>query len=88
MHLIKSLVKNGTKEVIIAGINTGTYGQDLGNISLANLIERIMNETTLYRLRLSSIELMEVTDELLNTIKKYESRIAHHLHIPLQGRMY
>lgn len=82
---IKSLVKNGTKEVIIAGINTGTYGQDLGNISLANLIERIMNETTLYRLRLSSIELMEVTDELLNTIKKYESRIAHHLHIPLQG---
>ena len=56
---IKSLVKNGTKEVIIAGINTGTYGQDLGNISLANLIERIMNETTLYRLRLSSIELME-----------------------------
>lgn len=82
---IKSLVKNGTKEVIIAGINTGTYGQDLGNISLANLIERIMNETTLYRLRLSSIELMEVTDELLNTIKKYESRIAHHIHIPLQG---
>ncbi len=82
---IKSLVKNGTKEVIIAGINTGTYGQDLGNISLANLIERIMNETTLYRLRLSSIELMEVTDELLATIKKYESRVAHHLHIPLQG---
>ncbi len=82
---IKTLVKNGTHEVIIAGINTGTYGQDLGNIDLAKLIERIMIETTLFRLRLSSIELMEVSDELLNTIKKYETRIAHHLHIPLQG---
>ena len=82
---IKTLVKNGTHEVIIAGINTGTYGQDLGNIDLAKLLERIMIETTLFRLRLSSIELMEVSDELLNTIKKYETRIAHHLHIPLQG---
>lgn len=82
---INNLVKSGVKEVIIAGINTGTYGQDLGNINLAKLIEKIMNETSLYRLRLSSIELMEVTDELLNVIKKYESRVASHLHIPLQG---
>lgn len=82
---INNLVKNGTKEVIIAGINTGTYGQDLGNINLAQLIEKIMVETSLYRLRLSSIELMEVTDELLNVMKKYEERIANHLHIPLQG---
>lgn len=82
---IKTLVNNGTKEVIISGINTGTYGQDLGNISLANLIEMIMEQTSLYRLRLSSIELMEVTDELLNVIKRYESRVAMHFHIPLQG---
>lgn len=82
---INNIVENGTNEVIIAGINTGTYGQDLDDINLAQLIEKIMNETKLYRLRLSSIELMEVTDELLNTIKKYESRVAHHLHIPLQG---
>ena len=82
---INSLVKLGTKEIIIAGINTGTYGQDLGNINLAKLIEMIMKNTSLYRLRLSSIELMEVTDELLNVMKKYENRIANHLHIPLQG---
>ncbi len=82
---IQQLVRLGTKEVIISGINTGTYGQDFGNINLAQLIEKIMNETTLYRLRLSSIELMEVTDELLMIMKKYENRVAQHLHIPLQG---
>lgn len=82
---INNLVNNDTKEVIISGINTGTYGKDLGNISLANLIEMIMEKTNLYRLRLSSIELMEVTDELLNVVKKYESRVAMHFHIPLQG---
>lgn len=82
---ITTLVSSGTKEVILAGINTGTYGKDLGNINLASLIERIMSETSLYRLRLSSIELMEITDELLYVLKKYESRIANHLHIPCQG---
>lgn len=82
---IKKLIQLGTKEIIISGINTGTYGQDLGNITLAKLIERIMEETTLWRLRLSSIELMEVTDELLDVIKRYKNRIANHLHIPLQG---
>lgn len=82
---INKLITLGTKEVIIAGINTGTYGQDLGDINLAGLIKRIMEETTLYRLRLSSIELMEVSDELLVVMKQYENRIAHHLHIPLQG---
>ena len=82
---INGLVSSGAKEVILAGINTGTYGQDLGNINLAKLIERIMLETKIYRLRLSSIELMEITDELLNTLKKYEHRIANHLHIPIQG---
>ena len=83
---IKYLVDNNTKEIIISGINTGTYGQDLGNINLAGLIDKIMTEVpSLYRLRLSSIELMEITDELLATIKKYEKRVARHLHIPLQA---
>lgn len=82
---INKLVSSGTNEIIISGINTGTYGKDLGNINLAKLIEKIMLETKLYRLRLSSIELMEVTDELLDKIYKYKDRVANHLHIPLQG---
>lgn len=82
---INKLIQLNTKEVIISGINTGTYGQDLGNINLAGLIDRIMNETPLWRLRLSSIELMEISDQLLATIERYKERIAMHLHIPLQG---
>lgn len=82
---INRLVNSGTNEVIISGINTGTYGKDLGTINLAQLIEKIMEETKLYRLRLSSIEMMEVTDELLDVIEKYKDRFANHLHIPLQG---
>ena len=82
---INRLVNSGTKEVIISGINTGTYGKELGTINLAQLIEKIMKETKLYRLRLSSIEMMEVTDELLDVIEKYNDRFANHLHIPLQG---
>lgn len=82
---INTLVSNGTKEIIISGINTGAYGKDLGNMNLAKLIEMIMQKTNLYRLRISSIELMEITDELLEVIKKYESRVARHFHIPAQG---
>ena len=82
---INRLVSSGTNEIIISGINTGTYGKDLGSINLAQLIEMIMLNTKLYRLRLSSIELMEVTDELLDVIYKYKDRFANHLHIPLQG---
>lgn len=82
---INHLVENGTKEVIFAGINTGTYGKDLKDINLAKLIEQVMTKTSLHRLRISSIELMEITDELLDVLKKYESRICMHFHIPLQA---
>lgn len=82
---INTLVESGTKEVIISGINTGAYGKDLDNMNLAKLIEMIMKNTSIYRIRISSIELMEITDELLTIIKKYESRIANHFHIPAQG---
>lgn len=82
---INSLVEHGVKEVILAGINTGTYGKDIHNINLAKLIEKIVNETKITRLRLSSIELMEITDELLDTIEKYSNVVCNHLHIPLQS---
>ena len=82
---INSLVEKGVKEVIISGINTGAYGRDLENMNLAKIIDLIMTYTKLYRLRISSIELMEITDELIEVIKKYRDRIANHFHIPLQG---
>lgn len=83
---IKGMVVSGVREIVLAGINTGTYGQDTKEDNLASLLEAIITEIPdLYRIRLSSIELKEVTDELLNTINKYQDKIAMHLHIPLQG---
>ena len=82
---VNDLVNQGVNEIILSGINTGTYGYDLKTINLAKLIERICLETSIKRIRLSSIELMEITDELLDTIKKYQDRVANHLHIPLQA---
>ncbi|MBR2891801.1 MAG: tRNA (N(6)-L-threonylcarbamoyladenosine(37)-C(2))-methylthiotransferase MtaB [Bacilli bacterium] len=83
---IKDLVDSGVKEIVLAGINTGTYGKDLESITLAKLIDEIIEKVpNLYRVRLSSIELMEITDELLDVLKKHEDKIANHLHIPLQS---
>ena len=83
---IKNLVSLGVKEIVLAGINTGTYGKDLKGISLASLLRKIIMEVPdLYRVRLSSIELMEVTDELLDVLAEYPDKIARHLHIPLQA---
>ena len=83
---IDALTKQGVKEIVLTGINTGTYGKDLGNINLAKLIDKILNEIPdLYRIRLSSIELMEITDELLETLKHHGKRVAQHFHIPLQS---
>ena len=79
---VKKLVSNGYKEIVLTGIHTGKYGKDLG-ISLSSLIEKIIEIPNLYRLRLSSIEINEVTDDLLNLMKK-SPIIARHFHIPLQ----
>ena len=70
-------------EVVLTGIHTGRYGREHG-LTLTDLIGRIMRETDLQRLRISSIEITEITDEFLQMMKE-EPRIARHLHIPLQS---
>ena len=52
---------------------------------LAKLLERILEETDIKRIRISSIEVNEVTGELIDVLKRNEARIAPHLHIPLQS---
>lgn len=83
---IDALVKAGVREVVLAGIHLGKYGADFDDESrhLENLIRSILKETDLSRLRLSSIEPQEVTDNLINLLAG-EPRLARHLHIPLQS---
>lgn len=80
---ITSLVQNGYKEIVLTGIHTGNYGRDLG-ISFALLLKDIVSIPGLYRLRISSIEITELTEEVLEIIEQNDV-IADHLHIPLQA---
>lgn len=80
---ITSLVKNGYKEVVLTGIHTGNYGVDL-DITFADLLKEIVKIDGLKRLRISSIEPIEITDEVLEVIKD-SNIIVDHLHIPLQA---
>ena len=83
---VSHLSSNGTKEVVLTGINLGTYGRDIdkGKTNLAKLIYLINSIKGIKRIRLSSIELMDINDELLDVFKNC-SKFCHHLHIPLQS---
>lgn len=80
------LASQGYKEVVLLGINLGSYGNDLikEKINLANLLTQIENVTGLARIRLSSLELPYITNELINVFD-HSQKLCHHLHIPLQS---
>jgi threonylcarbamoyladenosine tRNA methylthiotransferase MtaB len=82
---VQELVRQGFKEVVLSGINLGSYGRDLGRtINFLGLVERILNETSIARVRISSIEPMDVTSSLIRLVAR-ESRLADHFHVPLQS---
>jgi len=75
---------NGYKEVVLTGIHLGSYGHDLNNgENLAYLLKTLLKRTKIYRFRLSSLEINEVNDELLDIMLDY--RICRHLHLPMQS---
>ncbi len=86
MSMVKQASAMGHGEIVLTGINLGKYGVDLGkNYDLANLIKHILKKTAVERIRLSSIEIGEVTDDLLGLMAAHNKRICSHLHIPLQS---
>ncbi len=73
------------REVVLSGINLGRWGRDLeGRSRLVDLIRRLLNETPVERLRLSSVEPMDFSDDLLGLMAE-SPRIAKHVHAPLQS---
>ncbi len=82
---IQKLVAAGFREVVLSGINLGAYGRDLSpRVEFTGLLRRILEETRIERLRVSSIEPLDVTEELIALFASSE-RIAQHFHIPLQS---
>ncbi|MCL1852524.1 MAG: MiaB/RimO family radical SAM methylthiotransferase [Peptococcaceae bacterium] len=95
---VRSLVGNGYKEIVLTGIHLGCYGRDLGQ-TLAGLIERVADVPGLARLRLSSLESVEIVGAgaaaaggataagggLLDVLAAHRDIVCPHFHIPLQS---
>lgn len=86
LNEVAHLLKNGYKEIILTGIDQGSYGKDLKNgETFSTLLKSILEENKdLYRIRISSIEESQIDDLFLELLKMYPN-IANHLHIPLQS---
>ncbi len=85
MEQLRILSDSGFNEVILTGIHIGNWGADLPSSStFTGLLERIVREKPVNRVRISSIEPMEVTDTIIDLIKAGDT-VCDHLHIPLQS---
>ncbi|MBQ8219368.1 MAG: tRNA (N(6)-L-threonylcarbamoyladenosine(37)-C(2))-methylthiotransferase MtaB [Bacilli bacterium] len=80
---VTNLVNNGYKEIVLTGIHTGRYGKEI-NTNLESLLKELVKIKGILRIRLSSIEINEITDGIIDLIKN-NSVMAKHLHIPLQS---
>ncbi len=82
---VKELVKRGVKEIILTGTHLGAYGYDWDkDNSLEELIEYLVDIKDLEHIRLSSIEVTEISDRLIGIIAN-EEKLCPHLHLPLQS---
>ena len=97
---VRTLVEAGYREVVISGINLGRWGRDLGSSlcsvlsselkpttsdqRLIDLIRAILEQTSLQKLRISSVEPMDWSDALIELVAS-SSRVAKHVHVPMQS---
>ncbi|MCR2803193.1 tRNA (N(6)-L-threonylcarbamoyladenosine(37)-C(2))-methylthiotransferase MtaB [Paenibacillus soyae] len=80
----KALVAAGYKEIVLTGIHTGGYGDDMENYNLTSLLWDLDKVEGLERIRISSIEASQIDDAMIEVLNK-SSKMCRHLHIPLQA---
>lgn len=81
----QKLVDAGYKEIVLTGIHTAGYGEDMNNYNFAQLLRDLEAKVSgLKRIRISSIEASQITDEVIEVLDQSE-KIVRHLHIPLQS---
>jgi threonylcarbamoyladenosine tRNA methylthiotransferase MtaB len=82
---IRALCAGGAREVVLSGIDLGNYGRDLNPYAeLGEVLRRVLDETAVERLRVSSVEPMDITEDLI-AIFAASARMARHLHMPMQS---
>ncbi|MFL7814177.1 MAG: tRNA (N(6)-L-threonylcarbamoyladenosine(37)-C(2))-methylthiotransferase MtaB [Anaerolineales bacterium] len=81
---VRAAVRSGAQEIVLTGVQLGSWGKDLDpRAGLAQLVEGLLKETEVPRIRLSSIEPWDITSDLIAFLR--EDRVARHLHLPLQS---
>jgi threonylcarbamoyladenosine tRNA methylthiotransferase MtaB len=81
---VHQLLRAGYREVVLSGVHLGAYGHDWGDRrGLFQLVRRLLAETDLARLRLSSLEPWDITPDFFTLWE--DRRLARHLHLPLQS---
>ena len=84
LNRIRAIEECGYNEIVITGVHLGSYGKDLADkTSLKQLIKFILNTSNIIRIRLSSLEINEVDDELIELMQ--DIRLCSHIHLPLQS---
>lgn len=82
---LAAMERTGIQEVVLTGIHLGSYGRDLTpGLSLLGLLEQVLRESSIPRIRLSSIEPQELEEGILQVMAE-NPRICPHLHVPLQS---
>lgn len=84
LNQAQRLVDNGYVEIVLTGIHTAGYGEDLDDYSFYELLVNLVKIKGLKRLRISSIETSQISDEIIDLIGSNEI-IVDHLHVPLQA---
>lgn len=81
----QKLVNSGFKEIVLTGIHLGAYGRDLSeDVSLVDAMRLVLSIPELFRLRISSLESVEATNDIINVMLE-DNRVCPHLHLPLQA---
>ena len=81
---IEILSKSGFKEIVLTGIHVASYGKDLGDINLGELIQEIALIKDIERIRLSSVEPNLITEDFMNILVSTK-KVCDHFHLSLQG---
>jgi threonylcarbamoyladenosine tRNA methylthiotransferase MtaB len=81
---LQALGEQGYREVVLTGVDLGQYGRDLPPLNLASLVHRLRGLPLPFRVRLSSLEPMEVSGELLSVLAAWP-QFCPHFHLPLQS---
>ncbi len=84
MEEVRQLSENGFKEVVLTGIHVASYGRDLGNTSLIDIIEQVHQVDGIHRIRMSSVEPNTLTDDFIDRLRRLP-KICRHFHLSLQS---